>query len=332
MDFTVLAPRQTHSALAWLGKLDWITITSRPQFGVGFCVDGDLLRRQPGFDRHWPILRPILGHQDTALQLLPLAKCLAFGPKLFRPTEEQCEALAQTAVSIPFGDYRQPYPAVVIEFPENYRRKVEDQFGIERSPRFVVAYHDEGLSGAVVIHAYWYPPGSCDPIGTVMCPRPEYEVIEDALARRLIAPGDNPADFGVAELMERLALNFCLMLTHLGVKEVGHLHPDEAKRHRKLARSKYTEEREFGEAHALGDFIGLDFQQHVRLHEVEEPVAEWKGGTHRTPKPHWRRGHWKRQPCGVRRSQRKLVFVKPTFVNPHHFQGDLKDTSVTYDS
>jgi hypothetical protein len=332
MDFTALVPRPVHSTLAWLGKLDWITITPTPEFGVRLCMDEKLLRRQVGVERHWPLLQRLFSRQETALQLLPLSKCLALGPKLFRPTKEQCEALAQTAVTIPFEDYRQPYPAVVIEFPEDYRRQVEEQFKINSSPRFVVAHHDEGRSGAVAVYAYWQPDAGRGSIGTVMCPRPEYRVIEDALTRSLIAPGDDAADFAVAELVERLALNFCLMLTHLGVKQIGHLDPAQARKHRKLARSKYTEERERGELLALGDFTLLDFKQHVRLHEVEERPGEWKGGTHRTPKPHWRRGHWKRQPFGVGRSQRRLVFVKPVFVNLRQYRGDLKDTSVVYES
>jgi hypothetical protein len=332
MDFTALVPRQAHSALAWLGKLDWITITPGPGYRTGFRVLFDRLHRQVGFERHWPVLQPVLSGETRPIELLPLSKCLAFGPKLLRPSEEQCEALARTELSIPFADYRQPFPAVVIEFPEGYRRQVEERYEVGRSPRFVVAYHDEGRSGALIVSAHWHPPHDCGSIGTVMCPRPEYEFIEDALVRRVIAPDDDPADFAVAELVERLALNFCLMLTHLGVRQVGHLNPAEAKRHRKLARSKYTEERERGELLSLGDFSVLDFPQHVRLHEVEERPGEWKGGTHRTPRPHWRRGHWKRQPFGVGRSQRRLVFVKPVFVNLRHYRGDLKDTSVVYDS
>jgi hypothetical protein len=44
-------------------------------------------------------------------------------------------------------------------------------------------------------------------------------------------------------------------------------------------------------------------------------------------RPHWRRGHFRRQPCGHGRSQCRLVFVRPCFINAGHFHGDLADTS-----
>ncbi len=37
-------------------------------------------------------------------------------------------------------------------------------------------------------------------------------------------------------------------------------------------------------------------------------------GTHASPTPHWRRGHWKRVAFGENRSQRKRTWIKPTLV------------------
>jgi hypothetical protein len=43
-------------------------------------------------------------------------------------------------------------------------------------------------------------------------------------------------------------------------------------------------------------------------------------------RPHWRRGHFRRQFFGHARSYRKLIFIKPLLVNAHRFEGDPADT------
>jgi hypothetical protein len=42
--------------------------------------------------------------------------------------------------------------------------------------------------------------------------------------------------------------------------------------------------------------------------------SEPKGGTHASPRSHWRRGHWRNQPCGEKSSERKIVWIKPVLV------------------
>jgi hypothetical protein len=37
-------------------------------------------------------------------------------------------------------------------------------------------------------------------------------------------------------------------------------------------------------------------------------------GTHASPTTHWRRGHWRQQPYGEGRSERRLAWIKPTLV------------------
>ena len=255
MDFTAILPREFHPALAWAGKTDWLAVEPGPDFRTTFRFTPGWFRGSPDAERHGPVidhLLTLLTAPEAGAIFLPLSKCLAFGPKLFRPTRDQCEALAQTAVSVRFEDYRQPYPAVVIEFPEDFRQSLSGRLGTAGCPRLLVAYHDEGRSGAVIVHTYWHPLFAGNPIFNVMSPRAEHRVMEDAIVRRKIDPDDHPGDFAAAELAERLALNFCLMMTHLGVRAVGPVRPDEARRHRKQARSGYTEERERG---AVGSWL-----------------------------------------------------------------------------
>jgi hypothetical protein len=53
------------------------------------------------------------------------------------------------------------------------------------------------------------------------------------------------------------------------------------------------------------NIIGRDY--HVRRHLP-------KGGTHASPRLHWRRGHFRRQPCGPGFSERKTIWLEPVLV------------------
>ena len=41
-------------------------------------------------------------------------------------------------------------------------------------------------------------------------------------------------------------------------------------------------------------------------------------GTHASPYMHWRRGHWRHQPCGPKRSERKDIWLEPCLVGGEH--------------
>ena len=45
-------------------------------------------------------------------------------------------------------------------------------------------------------------------------------------------------------------------------------------------------------------------------------------------RPHWRRGFWRRQPCGMWRCERKLVFIKPTAIHRDRVMG--VDSTIEY--
>ncbi len=58
--------------------------------------------------------------------LMILSKCIADGLKVFRPTFAEMIAMEGLDVDVPFEEYHQPYPAFIIEFPEEYRRWLKD--------------------------------------------------------------------------------------------------------------------------------------------------------------------------------------------------------------
>jgi hypothetical protein len=40
-------------------------------------------------------------------------------------------------------------------------------------------------------------------------------------------------------------------------------------------------------------------------------------GSHSSPKTHWRKGHWRKQPSGEGRKSQHIVWIRPTLVNEH---------------
>lgn len=51
-----------------------------------------------------------------------------------------------------------------------------------------------------------------------------------------------------------------------------------------------------------------------RNYRVKREDAQDKGGTHASPRVHWRRGYLRNQPYGEGRQQRKLVWIEPVLV------------------
>ncbi|MCC5640637.1 hypothetical protein LC593_33360 [Nostoc sp. CHAB 5844] len=51
----------------------------------------------------------------------------------------------------------------------------------------------------------------------------------------------------------------------------------------------------------------------LRLQESPKTRVD-RGGTHASPSPHWRRGHWRRSAVGEGRAERKWNWIKPVLV------------------
>lgn len=50
-------------------------------------------------------------------------------------------------------------------------------------------------------------------------------------------------------------------------------------------------------------------------YRVARKSEEAAFGTHASPVMHWRRGHWRHQPCGPNRSERKDIWIEPCLVS-----------------
>jgi hypothetical protein len=70
----------------------------------------------------------------------------------------------------------------------------------------------------------------------------------------------------------------------------------------------------------------IEFEQDVVVYDRQDTPRTDSEGDGSTRRPHWRRGHFRRQPCGHARLSRKLIFVKPVMVNARRYEGDPADT------
>ena len=122
---------------------------------------------------------------------LALSRSVAGGPKVFQPTNEDCEALENTACTMAFEDYKQPYPVVIIEFPAEYRKHLAEVGKLKKAPSHVIVHH-EPSQGFITINAFF----DRDNILSQIIPaRPEYKTIEDAITKNKDRPDQQGDDF-----------------------------------------------------------------------------------------------------------------------------------------
>jgi hypothetical protein len=382
MDFTVFDHSEHMTALTWLGRKDWMlyrdipdqrAISARPRKLVlkpkqpiePAGPESPIIVSEKEFNRYpadmWKVLREIMNVLEFevvgTLWYNTLSKALAGGPKIFRPTPLQCEALQHAEARYAFKDYKQPFPVITLEIPEEYRRQLQQKYGIDESPRYVLVNHDD-KNRFITVSAF-YNKGNI--ITHITPDRAEYATIEDSLVRnrerrqddvqeieagRFLMPG-NPAiqgstegEFDAAENVQRLGINFAMMMSLYTVKVAGMLDAQNYKIWQQEARARRSGGIPTNRAIAAQQKLAaamqlIQFDQKVEFYdEVEEQIEVAQGvdieKLHKSPRSHWRRGHFAMQPCGIGRRERRMIFRKPVLIRAKYFLGDIKDASVTY--
>ncbi len=243
-----------------------------------------------------------------AFSTFALSKWLEYGPKIFRPTLEQCRAMEQVEANVELEHYAQPYSALLIDLPKGY-----EPF------RAVLCHHLQKNSTLTLVS---FSEGNLHDVTTTIGinGRP----IEVALQTY----DDDCAEHAkVCALGLRIAINSCLALVNYGTcKEL--LFRKATENDRLLASEQ--SERGVRARIRLKDTVYLvSFAQEVKLHDTHGDASTGEGSE---IAPHWRRGHWRRQHYGSRNGLVKNVLIKPVLVRADKFIGDLADTSSTYRS
>ena len=306
-------------------------------------------RRFP--DEVWKRIYGLLNapYENDKEQLLTYAisKSLAEGPKMFRPTLLQCKAFENTVVGVPFSQYAQPYETLLIEFPEDYRQlKMEE--GLKKCPRYIISWYNRERQLIMVACQYDY---ADDRIVGLLSLQPEHDTIETLLTAPLYFEADGTtaedvSDFQTAQMFERIAINLNLLIMYGDCKRIVTPLDKSAWKHYREMKKRYERNRDKERLAGLRDWgVGqideVKFSQEelaqqigFRVQLVPDPPTEPGGGTHASPKPHWRRGHWAQQPYGPNSSLRKPVLRPPVFVVGKSYRGieiDTSDTSVVYE-
>lgn len=280
-----------------------------------------------------PALRPFIEGiwQDRGISGIEECHCcahfMAEGPKIFRPTVEQCAVLQQVQPRLTVGEYRQPYPTMAVELPDRYRHWLQTRLTEQSSagpltqlaePVAVILHHEPEIP-ALYSSVAW---SSGFSMVRTMHHFSGFATIAAIFeANEPINPGSLPVEEQEAAItlrVLRVAINCLLLLTQYGCRAVG---PDNPSHRARLARylEKAQKRRDgIDEAERNLRHVPLvyDFAQHVALHE-ERPARlsdEQRAGGW-SVKPHWRRGHMRRQPFGPGRAERKLVFIRPVLIH-----------------
>lgn len=378
MDFTFLDHKDNIPVLTWLGRKEWIVykallerraISVRPvkimlvpkpgqveAYKATHPNEPVIIVGEKEFKSHPPDFWQQLNRILEVIQIDPigtfwyytLSKSLAGGPKLFRPLPEQCEALQHSSASYSFDDYKQPYPVIILEIPPEYGMMLKEKHQIPDTPKFVLVHHDEQKK-FINVSAFF---NRSNVITHVTPRREEFKTIEDAINGNRPNRNDGlvkdllpdlnlvDAEFDAAENVQRLGVNFAMMMSLYSVKDYGPLDPQKYKQWQQEARGKRRGNRPTrraleAQAHLAASVNLLKFDQKVEFYdEIVENVPEGEAmemdSLKKSPRSHWRRGHFANQPFGPGLRERRIIFRKPVLVRAGAFFGDVKNTSVTY--
>jgi hypothetical protein len=314
-----LVPEDLITPLKLLGKYDWLrwtpekTTPPSTSVEVRFPSDPALL----SYLRLIALIRQLKKSRSHDLyRYYAYSKALADGPKLLCPTADQCEALEYVDVNLTFDEYVQPFPTFLLELPEAYRRRLTDRFQVE-CPQIVLTHHDARTKYILSFRSFVTTGSS-----TYHILSPRWNTVEEALRFK----EDEGNNLLQSEVIQRVALNFGLLMTHFGVRNLGPIDPESHTRHMRNACRKNDGKAERARRLLNAEINLIEFEQDVVVYERQDTNSHESEGDGSSKRPHWRRGHFRRQPFGHARSSRKLIFVKPVLVNAHRFQGDPADT------
>lgn len=354
IDFGQFFNKDLLPALTFLGRREWLDYYPDSNYEVKINTRPDMTTPSPEEKkRHphelWGQVRECLelasNDRIRAMWMLSLSRLLGYGPKMFVPTAEDCHSSLDTKINLKFEEYRQPYGAVIIELPEEFRTWIKDEYRIPVGPKYVIPYHD--MERNFVSVACYFAEDNI--IANFIPNRPEYRSIEDCFEvnqERTGYPSDTVSDreMEVAMLVQRLAMNFCLLMTLKGIRPGGPANPALHERIETLRRSNKNQDHRVAEALKIGVVNLVKLHQDIRVTAdvilgredkelTDDEVTAGKASGKLVP-AHWRSGHHRMQPYGPRNTLRKRIYIKRLRVNKwlDSMEGapDLSEGSVVY--
>lgn len=347
MPFSDHVPPHRRIPLAWLGRTNWLTpcrdgfqyskaelqkiLNASLQFGKDFAYQvRDIINLSVS-----PEVKHLTGldHLSYANLFFMASKALCSGQKTIRLSSDWCEAFENTELTLRFRDYRQPFPTMIVELPNDYATNKRVPQSLDY-PECVLIHFEESRKVILIEIQFRHsqthlsiPFSVDDDIETVL---KEFIVMPTNEAAFTKTPGIE--DY-LAPLM-RIALNAVVAMVY--GTDWHKLEPSYLERKATAQIKAQTKSRDAVSARmaklrlkALPEIY--EFKQTTDAFLEAPPESDDTTGSQGTPrKPHWRRGHWRRQAVGPGRAERRLQWIRPMLIRADRFKGDLKDTSVTY--
>ena len=237
---------------------------------------------------------------------------LVDGPKVFRPTVDQCRAMEQIEVRLELSEYSQPYPALLIDLPPIYA-PFEN----------VLCHHQtDGAEGKLSFTACLHSKNNLDDIVTTVAT--DGQPMEHSITEF----DTDCAEPTTASKVIRVAINSCLALVNFG-HYANFLYPKEVVSDQRLACEDTPRgERARDRLQTAPQLVQFDREVVLHRDKVKREAGEPTG---REMPFHWVRGHWRMQPYGPQNSQRKRILIRPYMVRADKlFDKDVSDTTTTY--
>jgi len=245
--------------------------------------------------------------------LLALSTWIGQGPKIARPSVEQCRALEQVEVRLSLDEYTQPYPVLAVDLPD----------GLYPPFRAVLL---QWLPETPCLGVHVFSTNLTDDISTMI--RKDGKPLEaslsvyDATVESHLVPQ--------CLKLQRAAVNLALAMSHFG-STAEYLLPNDVSRDRTVARKHAGTPKGKAAQERLPLHVKLvEFRHDVELFRAEPGVRLGAVGSGGEKGCHWRRGHWRMQPCGLHHAERRRIFIKPILVRADLFVGDVSDTTTVY--
>lgn len=229
------------------------------------------------------------------------------GRKALRPSVEMCEAFEHVDLSFPCHDYAQPYRTLRVDFPEAIAKRIGCEYAYVYHGHVKPLREDCTEEQEILMFAASLPKRKewmmfAEGLGTT----PDREVEDRLFGYREV----EDAVLTLCRPVVRMALNAVVAATHYATRVVKPVCP--------YPKWPGTKRREWERAapHYV-DFV----DQQIRWVDRQTDTipggegTEGRQGTGVSMTPHWRRGHWRMQACGVKLSERKKIFIRPVLIN-----------------
>jgi hypothetical protein len=346
MSYLKFVPKGSIDALTWLGKKQWLN--KRNRFELSESLVQSLLNEAIRYGRRFsddvakvlflcsPSFRPNDRLPEESafirkIQLFVVSQVFATGKKTLLLSQALCEAFENTAVTVSFREYRQPYQTMVVELPARYAEgKVVD--GLAEYPTSIAIHH--GYAETTLYFDIMFQ-SMC---ATHILPYHLDESVDDTLQKMTFLNSTGRVDGETVQksLLPylRIALNAMLAMTY-GIDDKKVAPMPQQRQVKKAIQKKAAGKDKFIAHRARLHLAALPtyfrFDQKIEAFGVQRPSPQSPSTTSGSPKkPHWRRGHWRQQAVGQGRAERELRWIRPMLIRADRFGGDLKDTKTTY--